>query len=66
MAGAKVIEELKKIYPEGSEEFEILKFSLEKQKQEQVPPMLVSAFKILMWMAGIMAAVSFLSVAIFK
>ena len=51
-------EELKDVYPEDSEEWKILEYSRASHDHGSVPPILFSAFKILMGVTGVMALIS--------
>lgn len=51
-------EELKQRYPEGCAERRVLEYSRATHKHEEVPPMLVAAFKVLMGITVLMAVVS--------
>ena len=50
-------EELEEKYPDGSLEREVLEYSKAKKSHEEVPPMLVAAFKVLMGVTVLMAVV---------
>ena len=50
-------EELDQLYPEGSLERRVLDYSRAKQEHDEVPPMLVAAFKVLMGISILMAVV---------
>lgn len=49
--------ELDQLYPEGSRERRALDYSRAMHHQEEVPPMLVAAFKVLMGITVLMAVV---------
>ena len=51
-------DDLKNVYPEGSEEWKILEYSRASHDRGRVPPMLLMAFKILMGITTVMATVS--------
>jgi hypothetical protein len=51
-------EELLERYPEGSIERQVIDYSRSKHIQEEVPPMLLAAFKVLMGISVLMAVVS--------
>jgi hypothetical protein len=51
-------EELKERYPEGSLERKVLEYSSSKHIHDEVPPMLLAAFKVLMGISILMAVVS--------
>ena len=54
-------EELNELYPEGSLERNVLEFSRSAKIEDQVPPMLIAAFKVLMGVTILMAVVSFIA-----
>ncbi len=53
----KEAKEIEELYPKDSLEYQVLEYSRACHHQEEVPPMLVAAFKILMGLSGIMAIV---------
>ena len=51
-------EELNRLYPEGSVERRVLEYSRGKHEHGDVPPLLVTAFKLLMGISVLMAFIS--------
>ena len=54
-------EMLNELYPEGSLERKVLDYSRAKRPSEEVPPMLVAAFKVLMGISVLMAVSAFVA-----
>ncbi len=55
-------QELEKLYPEGSVERQVLDYSRTTHKHDEVPPLLLGAFKILMGISILYAIVSLVAV----
>ena len=53
--------ELKERYPEGSLERRVLEYSRSTHIQDEVPPLLLSAFKVLMGITIVMAVASLIA-----
>ena len=51
-------EELKEVYPEGSDERRILEYSRASHDHGAVPPMLFNAFKVLVGITLVMSVIS--------
>lgn len=50
--------EIDALYPEGSREREVLEYSRSTHPKDDVPPMLLAAYKVLMGITIVMAATS--------
>ena len=53
----KETEELDKLYPTGSDERRVLDYSRATHIQDEVPPLLLAAFKLLMGITAVMGVV---------